>query len=586
MTFQPAIGLSDFRKMREAGLGYIDKTDFIQQVLEDPSEVLLFPRPRRFGKTINISALAYFLRKTDEDLTHLFEGLAVTRDARAMAHFQKYPTIFVTFKEVKATTFEKAVEGILQQVSECFRAYRHLLDENRLDDTMARRFRKVLDGNITATELESSFKWLSIMLDEHYKVRPVILIDEYDTPIQAGYTHRYFDDIVLFFRNFLSAALKDNVHLSKAVLTGILRVSKENMFSGLNNIDVHSILSPRYATAFGFTEDEVASIVDPAHLDEVRSWYNGYLFGEKVIYNPWSILNYIKRGTLEPYWVNTGSSDLIEHLATKQGMGLSAHSAALLRGETIDVIIDDNIVLRDIDQMPDALWNFLLFSGYLKLAKFVRHEGRITGSLCIPNKEIRTVYENMFRNWLHRASPDRSLIDEFVKALLGGDAPMVETLLQDILLTVISYQDGAGRKPEKLYHGLVLGLLVHLASLYDVRSNRESGYGRADVLMVPRTQGRPGVVMEFKVPLGPETPEQALAKAGQQVRERKYAVEVQKAGASPVHEYAMVFDGKRAWVRMVDDVIAPAAAPKAPKAPGRKAASKSSRKRGAKRSNS
>ncbi|MBK9261053.1 MAG: AAA family ATPase [Polyangiaceae bacterium] len=555
MKFRPALGESDFRKVRESGAGYVDKSGFISEVLDDMSSALLFPRPRRFGKTINLSMLGYFLGKSAEDLSHLFEGLAVASDPKAMAHFQKYPIISVTFKEVKAKTFDEAIAGIREQIASAYRGHRHLLDEGKLDSLMVSKFEEALSRRTPVVELQHSFKWLSLALYEHYKVPVVILIDEYDTPIQSGYLHGYFDDIVMWFRNFFSAALKDNAALFKGVLTGILRVSKENMFSGLNNIQVYSILARDYSTYFGFTEDEVAAIVDPAHLEEVRTWYNGYNFGDQVIYNPWSILSYIKHGSLRPYWVNTGSSDLIEHLVAKQGMGLSEKSYPLLNGETIELPIDDNIVLRDIERRSDALWNFLLFSGYLKIAKLDFHQGRDTGHLCIPNNEIRQVYEDMFRNWLEKADPEWALTKDLVKALLAGDSAKVQLLLGQILVTAMSYQDPAGRAPEKLYHGFMLGLLVHLEPQYDIRSNREAGYGRADVLMRPKTPGKPGVVMEFKVPFGDETIEQALQEAAKQIRERQYAAEVANAGASPVHEYAMAFDGKRAWVKRVDELI-------------------------------
>ncbi|MBK8256225.1 MAG: AAA family ATPase [Polyangiaceae bacterium] len=552
VKFIPAIGESDFRKLRELGAGYIDKTDFIREVLSDMSAVLLFPRPRRFGKTLNVSALGYFLRKSDEDLTHLFEGLNVARDSKAMAHFQKYPTVFLTFKDVKKDTFADALKAIQSRIVEAYREHRYLLERPTLDRTMARRLESVLHGTPSQQELEDSLWILTTALFEHHGKRVVILIDEYDTPIQSGYLNGFFDEIVLFFRNFMSAALKDNNALFKGVLTGILRVSKENMFSGLNNIEVYSILSPPYATAFGFTEEEVAGIVDPDRLEEVRSWYNGYLFGGQVIYNPWSILNFVKKGTLAPYWVNTSSNEPIERLATQHGMGLSAMSAALLNGETIDIPIDDNVVLRDIERQPDALWNFLLFSGYLKLAFLVLHEGRYTGALCIPNKEIQIVYKDMFRHWLEKAAPKRDMLDDLVQALLNGNAPKVQKLVERILLTVISFQDPAGKEPEKLHHGLVLGLLVYLEAHYEVRSNRESGYGRADVLMRPKTPGKPGVVMELKVRDDDETPEEVLADAAKQIRDRRYAVELEQAGASPVREYAMAFDGKQVWVKLLE----------------------------------
>ncbi|MBK8256932.1 MAG: AAA family ATPase [Polyangiaceae bacterium] len=553
MKFIPAIGESDFRALREARHGYIDKTNFIVQVLADPSKVLLFPRPRRFGKTLNLSALGYFLRKTDEDLSSLFDGLEVTRDPAAMRHFQQYPTLYVTFKDIKATSFADALNAIGGRIRGLYEDHEHILTGGSLHVGQAKMFERILAGEATKQDLQDSLFELSKMLHRHHKKGVVILIDEYDTPIQSGYLNGFFEEIVLFFRNFFSAALKDNNALFKGVLTGILRVSKENMFSGLNNIMVHSILSPRNATAFGFTEEEVASIIDPDRLEEVRSWYNGYLFGGQVIYNPWSILNYVSMGRLAPYWVNTSSNDLVEHLATRQGMGLSAMSAALLNGETIDVPIDDNVVLRDIDRQPDALWNFLLFSGYLKLVDLYSNDmGDLRGELAIPNIEVRNVYRTMFRHWLEKVAPKPDILNELVQALLDGDAPTVESFLQQILLTVLSYQDGAGREPEKLYHGLVLGLLVHLEPHYQVLSNRESGYGRADVLMIPKTQGRPGVVMELKVPFGKETPEMALEKAKKQIRDRKYAIQVAQAGASPVREYAMAFDGKQVWVKLLE----------------------------------
>jgi hypothetical protein len=433
----------------------------------------------------------------------------------------------------------------------------------------------MLLGEITEEDCRRSLRELSDYLARHHGRRVVILIDEYDTPIQSGYLNGFFDEVTLFFRNFFSAALKDNPSLFKGVLTGVLRVARENLFSGLNNIIVSSILHDRrYATSFGFTEAEVAGVLDrarpdgapaeqaaalPAHapprLDEIRAWYDGYLFGGEVIYNPWSILNYVATGALRPYWVNTASPDLLQDLIARRGLGLSSETEALLRGEPVEARIDENIVLRDLDQQPEALWSFLLFSGYLT-PRSVREElGEIIASLAIPNLEVRLAFRDLFRSWLRRGLPERRHAEGLLRALLEGDAPSLEALLERLLVTVMSYQDPAGREPEKLYHGFILGLLVQLEGEYDVRSNRESGLGRADVLVRPRAPGHPGVVLELKVPQRGETPEQALLAAARQVRDRRYAAELVAAGAAPVHELVAVFDGKRAWVRPVDEAL-------------------------------
>lgn len=554
-TFIPGIGQSDFRSFREAGFSFIDKSWLIGNILADPALVLLFPRPRRFGKTITLSMIRYFLGKSHEDLSHLFEGLAITRDPQAMKHFQRYPVISISFKDIKAASLSAVMTGIREQMVAAFAEHRSLLDDGKLEPSMADAFQKVLTRTVTDEELPYTLKWLSQALYGHYRERVVILIDEYDTPVQSGYIYEFFDDVVLFFRNLFSACLKDNPALFKGILTGILRVSKENMFSGLNHIMVHSIIDTKYSTAFGFTEDEVAAIIPPEHLQEVRDWYNGYIFGGHVIYNPWSILNYIREGLLKPYWVNTGSSDLIEMLALKLGLGLSDTSEALLRGESIDMPVDSNIVLRDIEKSPEALWNFLLFTGYLKAVDLRVEMGEHYASLAIPNQEIKIVYRAMFRNWLYNAAPSRASIDDLVKALFAGNAAVIQKLLGKILMTAMSYQDPAGKEPEKLYHGFILGMMVHLEHEYDVRSNRESGYGRADMLIRPKKPGKPGVVMELKVREEDEAIETVLKEAAEQVRDRQYATDLKSAGASPVYEYAMVFDGKKAWVKRVEELL-------------------------------
>lgn len=553
--FVPGIGESDFRNLRESGFDIVDKTFFIRDVVADSSLVLLFPRPRRFGKTTNLSMLGHFLRKTDDDLSRLFAGLDVSRDPKTMAHFQKYPVLLVTFKDVKAETWAGVMSGIRAQIVKVYREHPEVLNSEKIDSGTTRQIRSVLDGTATDEELPYSFEWLSYALHKHHGERVVILIDEYDTPVLTGYMNGYFDEVVSFFRTFLSACLKDNTALFKGVLTGILRVARESMFSDLNHIDVYSIVDKPYSTAFGFTEAEVEAIIEPEAMPEVRLWYNGYIFGGNVIYNPWSILHYIKRGVFDTYWVNTASSALIDKLAMVGGLGLSEKSSALLNGETIEVEIDRSIVLRDVERMPDAFWNFLLFSGYLKIVEVKRRRGTLLGKLAIPNIEVGEVYRSLFRNWLHKMDPTWGGTRALVQGLLTGDSAMVQEQLQRILLTAMSFQDPAGAEPEKLYHGLVLGLLVHLEEEYEVRSNRESGLGRADVLMRPKTPGRPGVVIEFKVQESRKTVDEVLLAAAKQVRDKHYATDLLAAGANPVYEYVMLFDGKIAWVTRVDELL-------------------------------
>ena len=558
--FVAGVGESDFRTLRESGFDIVDKTFFIRDVIADSSKVLLFPRPRRFGKTTNLSMLGHFLRKTAEDLSSLFAGLDVSRDPKTMAHFQKYPVLLITFKDVKAETFEETLEAIKGRIVSLFDEHRYLLESKTISEHKRTYFQRILLGEPTKQDMQNSLLLLSEALYEHHRQRVVILIDEYDTPVQTGYMNGYFDEVVSFFRTFLSACLKDNTALFKGVLTGILRVARESMFSDLNHIDVYSIIDEPYSTAFGFTEAEVEAIIEPEAMPEVRSWYNGYIFGGHVIYNPWSILHYIKRGVFDTYWVNTASSALIDKLAMIGGLGLSEKSSALLNGETIEVEIDRSIVLRDVERMPNAFWNFLLFSGYLKIVEMRRDMGDIIGKLAIPNIEVSKVYRSLFRNWLQQADPTWGRTDLLVQSLFAGDVATVQDQLQCILLTAMSFQDPAGAEPEKLYHGFILGLLVHLEKQYEVRSNRESGLGRADVLMRPKTAGRPGVVIEFKVQENRKTVDEVLLSAAKQVRAKHYATDLLAAGATPVYEYVMLFDGKIAWVKRVDELLGSVAA--------------------------
>ena len=555
-----AIGTSDFAKLREGGFAYVDKTSLIQEVVDTGAEVLLFPRPRRFGKTLNLSMLRYFLEKSEEHRAPLFAGLIIESTGSARTHFQRYPVLFMTFKDVKALSWDQCFQAITGVLADIYREHRYLLEGGTLAPHEAEAFTAILTGRATEVQCWRALADLSRHLRAYHRERVVILIDEYDTPIHAGFACGYYDQAVTFFRNFLSGGLKDNPSLFKGVLTGILRVAKESVFSGLNNLAVYSILRPELSASFGFTEDEVAALAalldephEPELLRGIGAWYNGYCFGGRVIYNPWSVLSFLDSADhqLRPYWVSTGSSEIVRELIFSGPEGLQAEMEILLGGGDVDKRVEESIALRDVARSPDAVWSFLLFSGYLTATDVRSVEGEVRARLRVPNKEVAGELAGMVKAWLHQQVGGSAEVERMLEALLRGDARTVERYLSRMVKASLSYHDTGGDTPERVYHGFIVGLLVSLGPRYEVRSNRESGFGRYDVMVLPRAAGEPGVVLELKtidVEEG-ETKEAALADALRQIRERDYATELRERGAHPIHELAAVFDGKRAWVR-------------------------------------
>jgi Predicted AAA-ATPase/PD-(D/E)XK nuclease superfamily len=558
MEFAAPIGISDFRKLRAQGRSYVDKTECIARMLAAPAEVLLFPRPRRFGKTLLLTTLQAFVERGSDDRSALFAGLAIWDREDARQHLARYPVISMTFKDVKYETWPKCLAALSRSLARIVQSQGAL--RPALTGMEARTFDALLDESDDEGLLADSLVLLSGILHRHHGEPVFLLIDEYDTPIHAGYTHGYYDDAVRFFRNFLSGGLKDNSHLFKGILTGILRVAKESIFSGLNNLDVFSILRPEHADAFGFTETEVADLAHAAaaveHLPTLREWYDGYRFGGQTIYNPWSVLKFLASADKQPqaHWVATGSEDILRDLITAGRLGSLSDQEALLRGECVERPIVDPISLRDLDQRPDAVWSMLLFSGYLT-AEDIRYGGpRVEASLRIPNREVHGLYQTTVLEWLESGLETASAVDTLLGDLLAGRAERVEAALERLLIDHVSYHDLPRTARELPYHMFVLGLLVRLAPEYDVRSNRESGLGRADVLDMlfgPRAPGKPGVVIELKSfdPRRDGSPEQALAAALDQIARSDYAAELRAHGADPVHVYAAVFDQKRAYVR-------------------------------------
>ncbi len=560
MAFLSPLGTSDFCQVRREGKDYIDKTSFVSDIIRNINRILLFPRPRRFGKTLNLTTLQYFFEKSDEDLSDLFEGLYVWNDMEARKHFQRYPVIYLTFKDCKHLNWKDTWEHIQRLIRKMVSQHAYLLQNYQIDPEIRQDLEEILSKTKDESAYLQVLKSLSEALHLHHGEPVVILIDEYDTPIHASWANEYYREAVSFFRNFLSAGMKDNKHVFKGVMTGILRVAKEDMFSGLNNLGVYSFLQQPFATAFGFTEPEVEYILQKAdiadHLRDVQHTYNGYFFGGKngqAIYNPWSVLNYVNDPDhkLDAYWAETSSNDLIRKLLIEHGHGLNRNMAELINGTPIEKEISESIVLREVDQNPDAIWSFLLFSGYLK-ATSVRYVegGNSLATLEIPNMEVKRIFRTTFSTWIHKGVGSGEDTQVLHEAILKGEEEIFEELLNKFLVQSVSYMDPAGRAPEKLYHGFILGLLTTMQT-HRVVSNRESGHGRADVLIFPKGTEKRGSVLEFKVfREGKETHEQSLDKAMKQIADKKYRAEIENAGATSITEWACVFDGKKAWVKL------------------------------------
>ncbi|MCP4750538.1 MAG: AAA family ATPase [Proteobacteria bacterium] len=551
------IGVSDFKELIKDGYYYVDKTLFIREIMSTPSKVTLLPRPRRFGKTLNLSMLRYFYEKSDEDSAELFEGTAIRGDDVFKRFQGKYPVIYLTFKGVKYDDWEECLEELQALIGEEYARHRYLLDADALYPEEKTYFLKIMEESHTKPACQRALKKLSMFLARHHGKRVVILIDEYDAPLHEGYANKYYKKVVGFMRNFLGGGLKDNVHLFKGVLTGVLRVAKESIFSDLNNPGVYTLLSPRFSRHFGFTEAEVQSMLDSFDMGDLYAkasrWYNGYMFGQTVIYNPWSVINFIdNRGEAEPYWVNTASPELIDKLVTREGKELRGELGRLLEGKSIKKPVFDSIVMKDLEIRANLLWSFLLFSGYLKSVG--KPEGRNIRELKIPNKEVKWIFEDLIQRWFEeKIEPDQQ--EEMLEALEAGDVELFERKLREVVIRVMSYHDFSGA-PEKVYHALMIGMLVWRSDKYLIRSNRESGHGRYDLVMQPKDIKNPGIIMEFKrieekrgEKMGDDVPEKTLNEALKQIEARQYETEMNAAGVNDILKLAIAFKGKELWVR-------------------------------------
>jgi hypothetical protein len=537
---------------------YVDKSLFIKEILEDGTPVIIITRPRRFGKTLNLSMLQYFFAVEVErqSTKGIFDNLEISNDPICMEHQGKYPVVFISFKDVKQPNFAFCIEKIGSIIAAVYEKYEKELQSDKMSESDKVYIKAILEQKISQVKLESAIYKLLGFLFKYYNTKPILLIDEYDTPIQEAYLNDYYDQLIPFFRNFLSEPLKDYNLLNRAVLTGILRVSKESLFSGLSNIEIYSILHQKYSNYFGFLEEETNELLVKANMSEnlkqTKQWYNGYIFGGTTIYNPWSIIKFIKSGgDIAPYWINTSGNELIRDLLIESDFKTTEKISQLIAGDTIKETIDEHIVFKDLERNQTAIWSLFLMTGYLKAMKVnMNADGDKECEIAVPNKEIESLYKRIVREWL---SGSRGIVwyQDLWSGLTNGKAKEFENSLQEILISMASYYDTGEKTQEIFYQGLMLGIVCGLKDNYEIRANRESGVGRYDLALIPKDPKNFGIVMEFKAINDQLNLINEAKKALNQIKKLRYDTELRSRGIANIYFMGIAFSGKA--VKVVAD---------------------------------
>lgn len=543
------IGVSDF-KLATTGYYYVDKTLMIRDFLDKKPMVSLFTRPRRFGKTLNMDMLRVFFEKTNEDTSVYFKDKQIWQCGDYYTKHQgRYPVIFLTFKDVKSMTWEETFQKIRRLISLEFIRHNELETSSVLTAYEKEQYHLLAGDSGDEVDCQMGLQLLSLLLHKHYGRECIIIIDEYDTPIQQGHTCNFYPEIVNFMRNFFSGGLKDNPHLAFGFLTGILRVAKESIFSGMNNLKTYSILDDGYSSYFGFTEKEVKDMLRYYGKDdkynELSEWYDGYRFGNTEIFNPWSVINYISDNCFpKAFWQSTGSNEIIGEIIQTATPEITKDLYKLLCGEKIAAYIDTGVIYPEVQNNPYSIYSFLLVAGYLKVANiYPQSDGNFMCDVAIPNKEITFVYE---KEVLNRTNQN-SLAISISQAIFSKDTQKLQSLLEDFMVKSISSIDGAN---EGFYHGMMLGLCAILGNRYKIRSNRESGLGRFDIQLMPLAKGMPGFIFEFKHTKDEHTDLSALADSAlQQIETKKYDTELRDNGVNSIIRIGIAFRGKSAVVR-------------------------------------
>ena len=532
------IGVEDFSEVIKENCYYIDKTKWIGEILEDKSKIKLFTRPRRFGKTLNMSMLKYFFNvENKEENRKLFSGLDIEK-SEYMSEQGQYPVIFISLKSIKAKTWEEAIQEIILLVLELFSEYKYLLED--LDEYDLPRFKKYLLGNADFSELKNALLFLTRILFQKYKKEVILLIDEYDSPLISAYEHHYYSDAIAFFKVFYGEALKTNQYLKMGVMTGIIRVIKAGIFSDLNNLNVYSILENEYSEFFGFNQDEIEETLEyfdvKYELFDVKNWYDGYKFGDSDVYNPWSILKFLKSKKIGSHWIDTSGNFLINQILKNTDSEIMETLEALFNGETVEENISGNSDLSSL-LGQEEIWELLLFSGYLTINEKIGEDYEDVYSLRLPNREVREFFRKKFID----VNFGESMFRKAMEGLKNLKFDIFQKYLQNILLKSTSFMD---TKNESFYHGLVLGMMFYLDNHYYVKSNKESGLGRYDVVIEPKNKNNRGFILEFKVVKNEDDLDKISEEAIEQIIEKKYDVGLKDRGVKDVTFVGVAFCGK------------------------------------------
>ena len=562
-----SIGKQNFASLRENDCFYIDKTDLICKWWESKDEITLITRPRRFGKTLNMSMLNCFFSNQFAGREDLFKGLAVWKKEKYRKMQGTYPVIFLSFAAIKGSNYEDARDGIIMAINEAYSEHRYLLESSELTDGERKCFEELdyyaknpgIKKQVANDTICNAVKNLANCLNRYYKKKVIILLDEYDTPMQEAYLYGYWKEFTAFIRSLFNATFKTNPYLERAMMTGITRVSKESVFSDLNNLNVVTTTSTEYETSFGFSEEEVFQALEERGMNNqkelVKSWYDGFVFGNaRDIYNPWSITNYLDKKQVRPYWADTSSNSMIGELIRKASVEIKERMEELLQGNEIVVNFDEQIVFEQLDQDENAIWSLMLASGYLK-AERVEHRGILLEPwyhLRITNLETTAMFIAMFKGWF---SGSRSNYNQFVRALINGNIDAMNYYMNQVAIATFSYFDVGKNEPERFYHGFVLGLIADQTDIYEIHSNRESGFGRYDVMMIPKSKEPrkyPAIILEFKVRnAGKEDSlEETVQMALDQISEKNYDAELYARGfeKEEIRHYGFAFEGKKVLI--------------------------------------